>query len=52
MIQELSEDQVEVQKSKDQSCYQMSKFSTNLIRRRKFGREEGAGVLYDRIIEK
>ena len=42
----------EVQKSKDQYCYQMSKFITNLLRHREVGREEDAGVPYDRIVEK
>ena len=44
--------EIEVQKSKDRSCYQMSKFITNLLRRGDVGREEDAGVPYDRIIEK
>ena len=44
--------EIEVQKSKDQSCYQMSKFITKLLRHREVGREEDAGVPYDRIIEK
>ena len=43
---------IEVQKSKDQSYYQMSKFITNLLRHREVGREEDAGVPDDRINEK
>ena len=44
---------IEVQKSKDQSCYQMSKFIINLLRHGEVGREEDAGVLFfDEIIEK
>ena len=43
---------IEVQLSKDQSCYQMSKFINNLLRHREVGREEDAGVLYDKIIDK
>ena len=42
----------EVQKSKDQNFYQMSKFITNLLRHKEIGREEDAGVPYDRIVEK
>ena len=42
----------EVQKSKDQSCYQMSKFITDLLRHNEIGREQDAGVPYDRIVEK
>ena len=42
----------EVQKSKDQCCFQMSKFSTHLLRHIEVGREEDAGVPYDRIVEK
>ena len=43
---------IEVQKSKDQSCNQMSKFITNLLRHKEIRREEDAGVPYDRIVEK
>ena len=43
---------IEVQKSKDQSCYQMSKFISDLLRHREVGREEDAGVPHDRIIAK
>ena len=43
---------IEVQKSKDQSCHQMSEFITNLLRHGEVGREEDAGVSHDRIIEK
>ena len=43
---------IEVQKSKEQHCYQMSKFITNLLRHGEVGREEDAGVPCDRIIEK
>ena len=43
---------IEVQKSEDQSCYQMSKFITNLLRHREVGRDEDPGVPYDKIIEK
>ena len=40
-----------MQTSKDQSYYQVSKFMTNLLRHREVGREEDAGVPYDRIVE-
>ena len=43
---------IEVQKSKDQSCFQMSKFITDLLRHGQVGREEDAGVPLARIIEK
>ena len=43
---------IEVQKSKDQFRYQMSKFISNLLRHGEVGREEDAGVPCDRIIEK
>ena len=43
---------IEVQKSKDQYCLQMSKFITQLLRHKEVGREEDAGVPYDRIVEK
>ena len=35
---------IEVQEPKDQSCHQMSKFITNLLRHREVGREEDARV--------
>ena len=38
------------QQSKDQPCYQMSKFMTNLLRHREVGRGKNAGGPYDRII--
>ena len=43
---------IEVQKSKDQSCYQMSKFITNLLRHKEIGREEDVGVPFVSIVEK
>ena len=41
---------IEVQHSKDQSCYQMSKFITNLLRHRRWSGKD-AGVPYVKIIE-
>ena len=41
-----------MQKSRDHYCFQMSKFITQFLRHKEVGREEDAGVPYDRIIEK
>ena len=41
-----------MQTSKDLCCFQMSKFITQLLRHKEVGREEDAGVAYDRIVEK
>ena len=43
---------IEVQKSKDTHWFQMSNFITQLLPHKEVGREEDAGVLYDRIVEK
>ena len=43
---------IEVTRSKDPYCFQMSKFITQLLRHKEVGREENAGVPYDRIIDK
>ena len=43
---------IEVRKSRDHYCFQMSKFITQLLRHKEFGREEDAGVPHDRIVEK
>ena len=40
----------EVQRSRDPSCFQMSKFITQKLRHKEVGREEDAGVPYDRIV--
>ena len=42
----------EVQKSKDPCCFEMSEFITQLLRHKEVGREEDAGVPYDRNVEK
>ena len=42
---------IEVKRSKDPCCFQMSKFITQLLRRKEVYREEH-GVPYDRIVEK
>ena len=41
---------IEVQKSKDQSCYQMSKFITNLLRHGEDGREKMPEFLMKKIL--
>ena len=43
---------IELTRSKDPHCFQMSKFITQLLRHKEVGREEDAGVPYDRIVEK
>ena len=43
---------IEVKKSKDPYCFQMTKFITQLLRHKVVGREEDARVPYDRIVEK
>ena len=43
---------IEVKRSKDPYCFQMSTFITQLLRHKEVGREEDAGVSYDRILEK
>ena len=43
---------IEVQRSKDHSCFQMSKCITQLLRHKEVGREEDAGVPYYRVVEK
>ena len=43
---------IEVQRSRDPHCFQMSRFITQLLRHKEVGREEGAGVPYARIVEK
>ena len=43
---------IEVQRSRDHYCFQMSKFVTQLLRHREVGREEDARVLHDRNVEK
>ena len=43
---------IEVQKSRDHYCFQMSKCITQLLRHKEVGREEDAGVPYDKIVEK
>ena len=43
---------IEVKRSKDPYCFQMSKFITQLLRHKEIGRAEDAGVLYDRVVDK
>ena len=43
---------IEVKRSKDLSCFQMSSFITQLLRHKEVGLEEDAVVLHDRIVEK
>ena len=43
---------IEVQKSRDHYCFQMSNFITQLLRHKEVGQEEDAGVPYCRIVEK
>ena len=43
---------IEVKRSKDPYCFQMPKFVAQLLRNKGVGREEDAGVPYDRIVEK
>ena len=43
---------IEVRRSKDLCCFQMSKFITQLLRHKEVGREEDVGVPYDGIVEK
>ena len=43
---------IEVQRSKDPDCFQMSKFITQLLRHKEVGRKENARVPHDRIVEK
>ena len=43
---------IEVKRSKDPRCFQMSTFITQLLRHKEVGREENARVPYDRIVEK
>ena len=42
---------IEVKRSKDPCCFQMSKFMTQLLRHKEVGREEDAGVRYSRIVD-
>ena len=44
--------EIEVKRSKDPYCFQMSKFITQLLRHKEVGREQDAGVPCDRIVEK
>ena len=43
---------IEVQRSKDRYCFQMSKFITQLLRHKEVGRKENSRVPHDRIVEK
>ena len=43
---------IEVKRSMDPYCFQMSKFFTQLLRHKEVGREEDAEVPDDRIVEK
>ena len=43
---------IEVKRSKDLYCFQMSKFIIQLLRHKEVGLEEDAVVLHDRIVEK
>ena len=43
---------IEVKRSEDPYCFQMSKFMTQLLRHKEVGREEDAGVPYSRIVDK
>ena len=43
---------IEVKRSKDPHCFQMSQFMTQLLRHKEVGREEDAGVPESRIVEK
>ena len=43
---------IEVQRSKDHSCFQMPKFITQSLRHNEVGREEDAGVPFERNVKK
>ena len=43
---------IEEKRCKDPYCFQMSKIITQLLRHKEVGREEDAGVPYDRVVEK
>ena len=43
---------IEVRRSKDTYCFQMSTFITQLLRHKEVGREEDDGVPYDQIVDK
>ena len=43
---------IEMKRSKDPYCFQMSKIRTQLLRPKEVGREEDAGVLCSRIVDK